>query len=79
MTVDEVCGEATEATDVGQYLYEASKQLLDEGVPRESIVAGLKGLYVWFGEQGREADQDAVVDVVDSLVGWSSPGARPQG
>lgn len=76
MTVEDL--QAVELRDqaLGQYLFDKSREELQAGVPAEVIQAALIEYFDWLGEQGREDDQDAVADVMDSVTGKCSPTAR---
>jgi hypothetical protein len=63
-------------SELGRFLYRRARELLEQGAPRESLINVYRQLYVLLGERGREEDQDAVADVLDSLEGYSSPTAR---
>jgi hypothetical protein len=52
------------------------RALLDGGYSREQAIHDLEELYVDLQEEGPEAPQDAVADVLDSIAGWSSPSAK---
>ncbi|MBV9281415.1 MAG: hypothetical protein JOZ41_15145 [Chloroflexi bacterium] len=76
MTVDELRAIDLHGDALGQYLYERARDLLQGGIPRDDLQTVLTSFYVWLGEQDRDEDQDAVADVLDSLVGFCSPSAR---
>ena len=43
---------------------------------REALVADLEALRSVLQREGRERDEDTVLEAMDSLVGWCSPGAE---
>jgi len=47
--------------------------LKESGKTRQDILAELEALRNVLREQGRDADEDVVLEVMDFLVGWSSP------
>jgi hypothetical protein len=47
--------------------------LASEGHDRDSIVRIFEEAREQLRSEGREADEDAVMDVMDFLVGWCSP------
>jgi hypothetical protein len=49
---------------------------LESGVPRERLVAQLEDLRADLQANGREDDEDVVLEVMDFLTGWSSPHMR---
>ena len=52
-------------------------KLLDEGYPREELYAELNRARDLLERRGApEEAEDPILDVMDFLVGWCSPGAR---
>ena len=41
---------------------------------RDEAIAELERLYIQLQDEGREAEQDAVADVLDTLTGFAGPG-----
>jgi hypothetical protein len=52
---------------------EAVKKLIEEGCPRNEIVAILNVFYDQFEEDGREKAADDILGIMDGLTGWTSP------
>jgi hypothetical protein len=76
MTVQTTYCDALRADQPAEALYRHVRALLDGGYSREQAIRDLEALYVDLQEEGPEAPQDAVADVLDSLAGWSSPSAK---
>jgi hypothetical protein len=76
MTVQATYYDALRADRPTEALYRHVRALLDRGYSREQAIRDLEGLYVHLQAEGPESQQDAVADVLDSLAGWSSPGAK---
>jgi len=51
------------------------KRLLTEGWTRDALLALLEEFRERLRVQHREADEDVVLEVMDFLAGWASPGA----
>ncbi len=68
--------EALHTEDSLHRLVEVVRSLLAQGYEREALVEEFEGFRKLLQEAGREEDEDVVLDVMDSLVGWCSPGAR---
>lgn len=68
--------EALHAADPLRRLVEVVHGLLAQGYEREVLVEEFECFRKVLQEAGREEDEDVVLDVMDSLVGWCSPGAR---
>lgn len=49
-----------------------ARDLAEKGHPREEIIAVFEGARQELRALNREADEDAVMDVMDFLVGWCS-------
>lgn len=77
MTVEQLVHEADTHSghDLGRAIYANARDALRAGVDRDGIIAMITTLYDHLGEAGREEDQDAVAEVLDSLTGFSSPAA----
>lgn len=50
--------------------------LRDEGLSKQQIGAAFYGAFERLQQSGREADADAIADVLDFLTGFCSPSAR---
>ena len=50
--------------------------LLAEGHDRAELLQELESLQLELRGAGRDSDEDAVLDVMDFVVGWSSPHTR---
>ncbi len=50
--------------------------LLADGHERGALLADLETLQIELRTTGRDGDEDVVLDVMDFLVGWSSPHMR---
>jgi hypothetical protein len=48
-------------------------RLFAEGQTKEAVVASFEAVRQRLREEQREADEDAVMDVMDFLVGWCAP------
>ena len=77
MTVEQLVHEAGTHTgeDLGQTIDAEIRNALRAGQDRDELIAMVTALYDHLGQVGREADQDAVADVLDSLTGFCSPSA----
>lgn len=76
MTVEELRATNLHGAALGQYLFDGIGELLAQGVSVDSIKARLIAYYDRLEDEGLDADQDAVADVMDSLVGSCPPTAR---
>lgn len=54
----------------------AVAQELERGADRERLLVTLERLADELAEQGREADENVVLDVMDALVGRTHPSVR---
>ncbi len=61
---------------VSDTLRDGVELMVREGRPRDDVYEDLKRLVLDLRHEGREDLEDAVMDVMDVLVGWSSPSAR---
>ena len=66
---------ALERHDVGTLQSEA-KALLAEGIPRETVVKACEACVLRVRAQGREKDEEMLLDVLDQLVGWCAPSVK---
>lgn len=57
-------------------LYDLSRELLESGYPREALLDDFKRLVLKLRERGDEEREDTVMEVLDVLTGWCSPGAK---
>jgi hypothetical protein len=57
-------------------LRSAVERELRSGVPREHVIAQLEALRSDLREDGRDADDDVVLEVLDFVTGWCSPQMR---
>lgn len=67
---------ALRTDDPGLALQAVVKDLLDTGVEKEVLLARMKDWVQRLRKEAREADEDVVLDVMDLLVGWGTPGTR---
>jgi hypothetical protein len=51
-------------------------EIHDHGTPREEVTAALEREMLELRAAGRDAEEDVVTDVLDFVVGWSSPHMR---
>lgn len=56
-----------------QELRNAVQNLLHQGAARNDLLLHMEALRNQLQKDQREADEDAVLDVMDFLVGWCSP------
>jgi hypothetical protein len=61
---------------LGQYVFDQIRKELQRGISPDEIRGTLVIYYDWLGDMGREDDQDAIADVMDSLVGHCPPTAN---
>jgi hypothetical protein len=54
-------------------LREAVRDLLDQGCAREALLSEMENFRSFLRETKREDDEDIVLEVMDFIVGWSSP------
>jgi hypothetical protein len=57
-------------------LREKVTDLAGKGLTKADIYDSLERLVLRLRQEGREAEEDAVLDVMDSLSGWCHPDAR---
>ncbi len=62
--------------ELADALYDLSRELLDNGYPREALLDDFKHLIFGLRERGDEEREDDVLEVLDVLTGWCAPGAR---
>jgi hypothetical protein len=73
MTLDSSIDQALRSPEPAQNLRLLAKELYSRGVLSTSVLAMFEEARQALREAGREADEDAVMDVMDYLVGWCSP------
>jgi hypothetical protein len=62
--------------EVADALQDQVETMLRAGRSRDSLYEDLKYLALELRRDGRDDLEDAVMDVMDALVGWCSPSAR---
>jgi hypothetical protein len=55
-------------------LWEIAAHLLDDGTSHETLSNELEALALRLRNQGCEADEERVMDVMDGVIGWCGPG-----
>jgi hypothetical protein len=77
MTVEQLVREASthSGEELGRTIFAQAHDALRAGANRDQLVAMVTELYDYLGAAGREEDQDAVAEVLDSLTGFCSPSA----
>lgn len=75
MTVEQLVREADIHTgnDLGHAVFDQVRAALANGEDRDELVRTPTSFYDRLGAEGREDDQDAIADVIDSLTGFCSP------
>jgi len=78
MTVEQLVREADtySGEDLGRRIFGEVRDALRAGEDRDRLIAVVTALYDRLGEAGRDDDQDAIAEVLDSLTGFCSPSAR---
>jgi hypothetical protein len=76
MTVPATYNDALHSDRPTDALHQHVRNLFENGYSRDHTVQKLEDLYVQLLAEERGAQQDAVADVLDALVGWSSPSAK---
>ena len=71
--IDQRIEQALRSSEPVKELRNLVLQFLADGQTREAILALLERASQQLREAEREADEDAVMDVMDFLVGWCSP------
>ena len=56
-------------------LIDQVRVLLQEGYDRQALTEELQDFMLALRAQGRDGQEDIVLDVLDRLTGWASPGA----
>lgn len=73
MKLDEPLEEALRSAEPVNQLRSAVLQLISEGKDPATILAMLEDARRELRHAGRDADEDAIMDVTDFLTGWCSP------
>ncbi len=73
MTLDPSIEEALRSPEPLSHLRLLAKELFSRGAGQEKVLAFFEDARQALREAGREADEDAVMDVMDCLVGWCGP------
>lgn len=78
MAIDTLFENALASEDRVYGLRKLAQRFLEEGSRPKTILDRFEQARRGLRESGREADEDAVMDVMDFLVGWCSPHASLQ-
>ncbi len=70
MQVDESIEQALRSSEPFHSLRSVAQQLFSQGKDSPAVLAVFERARQQLREAGREADEDAVMDVMDCLVGW---------
>jgi len=76
MTFDETLATALGSANPFQAVRSLAEGLLQGGESRDAVVAKLEQARRQFHEEGRGAEEDVVLDVMDVVVDWCSPHMR---
>jgi hypothetical protein len=76
MTLFDRVDNALRAGDPLHQLRAVAIEHLSAGMGRQELLDALEGVRADLRSQGREADEDMVMEVMDFLVGWCSPHMR---
>jgi hypothetical protein len=71
--IDQRIEEALRSSEPVNELRSLVQHFLADGQTREAVLDLLEGARQQLRHAGREAGEDAVMDVMDFLVGWCSP------
>jgi hypothetical protein len=71
--IDQRIEDALRSSGPVHNLRSLARQLLADGQPREAVLALFERARQQLRQAGRETEEDAVMDVMDFLVGWCSP------
>jgi flagellin-specific chaperone FliS len=72
--IDQRIEQALRSSEAVQELRKLALHLFAEGQTRQAILEVFEHTRQQLRQANREADEDAVMDVMDCLVGWCSPG-----
>jgi hypothetical protein len=73
MKLDESLERALRGAEPIQSLRSFAKELFSQGKDEAAVLAVFEQARQQLREAGRETDEDAVMEVMDFLVGWCSP------
>jgi hypothetical protein len=76
MPVDDLFEQALHAEEPLHELRSLASRLSSQGDDKAAIVAKFEEVRQQLRRENREADEDAVMDVLDFLSGWCSPHMR---
>ncbi len=62
--------------EIADALQNQVERMIRAGRSRDTLYEDLKGLVLELRRDGRDDLEDAVMDVMDALVGWCAPSAR---
>ena len=72
--IDQRIEQALRSSDSVQELRKLALHLFTEGQTREAVLDFFEQARQQLRQVSRETDEEAVMDVMDCLVGWCSPG-----
>ncbi len=75
MTIDASIEQALRSSEPYQQLRSLVEQLFVKGESRDSVLAVLESARQSLRDEGREEDEDVLLDVMDCVVGWCGPHA----
>lgn len=73
MQLDATFEQALASPDRASELRKLAQGMLDAGKGPNAVLSAFEQARQFLREAGREADEDAVMDVMDFLSGWCSP------
>ncbi len=73
MTLDLSIDQALRSPEPAHRLRLLAKELFSRGVPSKEVLALFDDARQALREAGRDREEDAVMDIMDSIVGWCSP------
>jgi hypothetical protein len=76
MPIDQVIEQALRSDAPAPELRSLALRLSSEGHGRTALIEKFEGVRQELRQSDREADEDAVMDVLDFLTGWCSPHMR---
>jgi hypothetical protein len=76
MKIENSIDEALRSDNPSQQLRSLVQRLFAQGQGTDSVLALFETARQQLREDGRKADEDALMDLMDCLVGWCGPGAR---